>query len=197
MFTMENSLWASPLNVFDSALAEPRASPAAGSAAAVSARFAVSLVIKILAITKARVADGSQIDLLIASARRESGILAQAADDDSAAFATYLDCIRNAADEKRRDLMMLKAIEVPLNAARSAVRVLGLSREAALLIPAFLRADLGAAVLLLSGCVRALLMIVDYNLKQLSLAQPEFVAERISLARQLAADEEVILSTIG
>ncbi len=170
---MEHSLWASPLNVFDSALAEPRASPAAGSAAAVSAKLAVSLVIKILAITKPRVSDSS------------------------AAFAAYLDCIRNAADEKTRDLMMLKAIEVPLNAARSAVRVLGLSREAAHLIPAFLRADLAAAVLLLSGCVRALLMIVDYNLKQLSVAPPEFAAERISLARQLAADEEVILSTIG
>ena len=196
---MKDSIWAATLDVFSSDLGRPRSSPAAGSAAAVSARLAVSLLIKVLEITRGRkpvAADCKQVDALLHAARIESEVLAKAADEDGAAFGEYLNGIRKKADEKTLHAAMLRAIEVPMTAARSSVRALALSREAVPLVPAFIAADLGAAVLLLSGAVRAMLTTVDYNLGQLTADESDLAAERVHLEDQSGTQTEAILRQI-
>ena len=184
---MQESIWTATLAAFASDLAGPQPSPAAGSAASVSARLAVSLLIKVLEIAKKRkpaAGDGTQLDALIQAARIESEVMAKASDEDGTAFAEYLDRIRKKADEKTVHAAMLRAIEVPMTAARSSARALALSREAVPLVPTFIAADLGAAVLLLSGAIRALLITVDYNLRQLTADRSDLAAERVQLAAE-------------
>ena len=193
---MQDSIWAATLNVFSSDLAGPQSSPAAGTAAAVSSRLAVSLLIKVLEIAKRRksvAGDFTALDVLLHAARIESEVLAKAADDDAVAFAEYLNGLRKKADGKTLDVAMLKAIEVPMTAARSSVRALALSREAVPLVPAFVAADLGAAALLLSGAVRALLITVDYNLRQLTAEQLDLAAERVQLEDQSRTLKDAII----
>ena len=197
---MTNSIWAASLDTFNSDIAGTQPSPSAGSAAAVSARLAVSLLIKVLEITRRRksiVGDRKKIDVLLTAARIESEVLAKAADEDGKAFAEYLYRIREKADKNMLQSAMLRAIEVPITAARSSVRAIALSQEAVHQVPASIGADLGAAALLLSGAVRALLITVDYNLQQLTTERSELAAERIHLENQSETQTEVIIRQIG
>jgi formiminotetrahydrofolate cyclodeaminase len=194
-----NSIWAASLATFNSDIAGTQPSPAAGSAAAVSARLAVSLLIKVLEITISRksIAGSPQaIDVLLSGARTESEVLAKAADEDGRAFAEYLHCVRKKADQDVLQSAMLRAIEVPMTAARSSLRAIALCRDAVHQLPAFIAADLGAAVLLLSGAVRALLITVDYNLQQLPAQRSDLAAERIGLENEAATHTGEILKRI-
>jgi methenyltetrahydrofolate cyclohydrolase len=192
-----NSLWTRTLDAVNSDLAAAQPSPAAGSAAAVSARLAVSLLIKVLELTKRRksvAGNRDRIDALLNAARLESEVLAKAADGDGAAFAEYLACVRSNADEKARNAAMLGAIEVPMTTARSSVRALTLGREAVSLVPTFIAADLGAAALLLAGAVRAVLITVDYNMRQLTADKSNLAAERAHLEDQSRTQADAIVS---
>jgi methenyltetrahydrofolate cyclohydrolase len=184
---VQDSIWSTTLEAFHSDLAAPRSSPAAGGAAAVSARLAVSLSIKLFEIARNRnlaASDAAALESLSRSALVASDVIANAADEDGPAFAGYLDAVRKEYDPQRVDTAMMRAIEVPMTAARSSVRALELCSEALPLIPEFLSADLAAAVFLLSGAVRALLITVDYNLQQLSSPHRAFAAERVDLENQ-------------
>ena len=157
-------------------------------------------MIKVLEITRRRksiVGDRNKIDVLLTAARIESEVLAKAADEDVKAFAEYLNRIREKADQNMLQSAMLRAIEVPITAARSSVRAIALSQEAVHQVPALIRADLGAAALLLSGAVRALLITVDYNLQQLTTERSELAAERIHLENQSDTQTEAIIRQIG
>jgi len=193
-------LWADSLDDFHAALAGSQPVPAAGAAAAVSARLAVAMIIKVLEIAKRRptlVKDPAEpIDQLIEAARTESAVLAKAADEDGAAFADYLKSVRGKADPPTSQAAMLRAIEVPTTAARSAVRALALARKAVPVIPGFLRSDLGAAALLLSGCLRALLLMIEHNQRYLPAPQPALTTERESLAQEANALSDAVLREI-
>lgn len=196
---MKHSIWAATIDDFSSDLAKPQPSPAAGSAAAVSARLAVCLLIKVLEITSGRkrvTGDTEQIHSLLQAARNESETLGRVADEDSTAFAGYLASVRQKADQSTLNAAMLEAIEVPMNGARSAARALALCGEAVPLIPAFIAADLGAAALLLSGAVRAMLITVDYNLRHLTAGGGGLAEERIQLEAQSGTYTEAIVRQV-
>ena len=110
------TIWEAPLESLYEGLASAKPSPAGVTAAAVSARLGLALLIKTLEITVNRrgfTGEAAKLRLWINNARRYSEILAEAANDDIAA-----------APERKR-------IEIPMNAARSAAAGLDLCAEAA------------------------------------------------------------------
>jgi formiminotetrahydrofolate cyclodeaminase len=145
---METSVWDESLASFCDSVAARKPAPAGVAAAAVAANLGLSLLAKTLAIT------GARPDLLEA-VQRESALMKDAADEDVAAVRAYL--------SSRTAETLENAIEVPMRAARSAVRGLDLCAEAADSMRAPLAADLGAAAALLAGAVRAMLICVEAN----------------------------------
>jgi len=104
-----SSIWPETLASFRDRLAARDPAPAGVTAAAVSATFALALLIKVLDITRHRKSfrgDAHQFEGLIQEAQTQSQRLSQFADDDIAAFHEYL------AGRPRQ------AIEVPLAAAQ-------------------------------------------------------------------------------
>ncbi len=168
---MAASIWNSTLEEFRAQLAGRDPIPAGVSVAAVSASLTLSLLIKVVEITRRRAdfqGDPAKIEELLASAQAESKKLAQCADEDSAAFAEYMASRRtpNEAAALRR------AIEVPLRAARAAASGLRFCADSAAITPASMAPDLGTAALLLRASVRAILLSVESN--ALRLTDPEF-----------------------
>jgi formiminotetrahydrofolate cyclodeaminase len=139
-----SSIWREPLESLYEGLAAAKPAPAGVTAAAVSARFGLALLIKTLEIT-ARRGDDEALRGWLGAARRYSEILAEAANDDIAA-----------APERKR-------IEIPMIAARAAVAGLDLCAEAAGVVRGALAADLGVAAMLLCSGVRAIVLCVDSN----------------------------------
>ena len=169
---MSDSIWTSALATFRDRMASLDPVPAGVSAAAVSATFGLGLLIKVLEIASKRKdfsGDRALVAELIHAARNKSQTLAHLADEDIAAFRQYLDCLR---EKKPMDGAIRKAIEVPLGVARTAEQGLPLCEKARSLIHAFVAADLGAAVALLTGAIRASLGSVEFNLQQLPEADP-------------------------
>jgi len=159
---MSDSVWNETLEGFRKRLAGTDPAPAGVSVAAVSATLALGLLIKVLEITKNRKSfsgDPQQIEKLIRDAAYESTRLAQAADDDIAAYKEYLASRRSAAALRR-------AIEVPLGAARVAASGLELCAQSADLVSVPLAPDLDAARTLLAGALRAMFFSIEANLRQ-------------------------------
>lgn len=159
---MDASIWSATLASFCEEVGRPNPTPAAVAVSSVAANLGLGLLIKVLEITAKRktfAGDSQKLRTLIEAAHRESRQLRTAADEDIAAVREYLS-VRNPAAVRN-------AIEVPMRAARAAVSGIDLCGEAAGIIHGLLAADLGAAVLLLSASVRAILLSVDFNLRQL------------------------------
>jgi formiminotetrahydrofolate cyclodeaminase len=167
---MNASIWPATLRTFCDEVAGTNPAPAAVAVSAVAANLGLGLLIKVLEITgrrKSFAGDSQKLRDLIDKARRESEQLRSLADEDIAAVRQYVGS-RNPADARN-------AIEVPLRAARAAVSGLDLCAEAAMvqgLTQGLLAADLGAATLLLSAAVRAILLSVVSNLRQLPPEDP-------------------------
>lgn len=142
------SVWTETLASFCDNLAASRPAPAGVAAAAVSGCLGLALLMKVLEIR------GLPSELIDA-AKRESQILAQAADDDIEAVSQLL----QAHDAQ-------PAIEVPLRAARAAVAGLELCAGAAESVRGLIAADLGASAALLAGAARAILLCVEFNLSR-------------------------------
>lgn len=162
------SLWTQPLESLYEGLAAAKTAPAGVTAAAVSARFGMALLIKALEITVKRrdfSGDAAALRLWIDVARKEADALAEAANED----------IAGAAERKR--------IEIPMIAARAAVAGLDMCAEAAGVVRGALAADVGAAAALLCAAVHAILLCVDSNAGQLE-AEERRELERHALARQ-------------
>lgn len=162
------SIWTEPLESLYAALAAAKPAPAGVTAAAVSARLGLALLIKALEIAARRkdfAGDTETVRAWLLAARRYSEILAEAANDDIVA-----------APERKR-------IEIPMNAARSAAAGLDLCAEAAGLVRGALAADVGVASALLCAAVRAILLCVDSNAGAFESDQRREL-ERHALARQ-------------
>ncbi len=145
---MSGSIWKQPLESLYDGLAAPKSAPAAVTASAVSARFGLALLIKVLEVTirrKAFSGDPAQFNAMIETARAESAKLAQAADDDT-----------NAGPERRQS-------EIPTLAARAAEAGLAQCAKARPFITGPIAADLEAAVLLLDAARRAIIVCVESN----------------------------------
>ena len=168
----ETSIWTATLESLYEGLAAAKFAPAGVTAAAVSARFGLALLIKALGITLRRkdfTGDAETLHAWLRAARRYAEILAEAANDDIAG-----------APERTR-------MEIPMNAARSAIGGLDLCAEAAGVVRGPLAADLATAAMLLCAAVRAILLCVDSN------AGAFESEERRELARHALARQESII----
>jgi formiminotetrahydrofolate cyclodeaminase len=171
--TVENSIWTGTLAGFREKAGGRDPVPASVAISAVSASLALALLAKVLEITRNRksfTGDPKKIGELLEAARSESTHLTHLADDDIEAFNQYMDCLRGGQDVHTATR---KAIEVPMEAARAAVRGLDLCAEAIGLVQGLTAADLGAAAELLSGAVRAILLSIDFNAGGMP-AEPEY-----------------------
>jgi formiminotetrahydrofolate cyclodeaminase len=153
---MDDSVWAGTLAAFREKASGTDPVPASVAISAVTASLALALLAKVLAIAGMKKDLGALLD----SARAESDRLAHIADADIQAFNQYMECKRQG-----RDLAaaIRKAIEVPMEGARSAIRGLDLCVSAAGMVEGLTAADVGGAAALLSGAVRAMLLSVDFN----------------------------------
>lgn len=192
----DSSIWHARLDEFREKIASRDPSVAAVSVAAVSAACAVNLVVMVLEITMNRKnfsGDRRRAESLVDSALAESERLARYADEDPAAYARYMRCLRmpknTPAEREQRDHAVAEALqratEVPIAAARSAMAALNVCAEAAEIAHGSAATDLGGAAMLLAGSVRALLLSVDANLA--ALGESEFADE---IAAECAELEE-------
>ena len=182
---MDSSVWAGTLAEFREKASGTDPVPASVAISAVTASLALALLAKVLAIA------GKKKDLsqLLDAALAESACLARLADADIQVFNEYMECKRDG-----RDLAaaVRKAIEVPMEASRSAVRGLELCVSAAGVVRGLMAADVGGAAALLSAAVRAMLLSVDFNVRAMDTEEQLSVvisAERLELeltAKRLA-----------
>jgi formiminotetrahydrofolate cyclodeaminase len=187
---MKDSIWKSTLEEFRDQLAGRDPVPAGVSVAAVSASLGLSLLMKVLEITKKRKdfdGDPEKIEEMLDSARAESRELERYADEDIVAFAQYMASRRTS----NQAAALRKAIETPLAAARAAASGLKLCTAAAAITPASIAPDLRTAAVLLAGSVRAMLLSVESN--ALRLTDREFqddIAREVENLKQLAKNHQ-------
>jgi formiminotetrahydrofolate cyclodeaminase len=179
--------------------------PASVAISAVTASLALALLAKVLAIAgkskrfiyPAHPGDRQRIGALLEAAREESTRLAHFADEDIAAFNQYMDCKRQG---RELTAAIHKAIEVPMDATRSAVRGLGLCAEAAGMIQGLTAADIGAAGALLFGAVQAMLLSVDFNIREMSSDErfsDAMTAERRELGVEARRHADAVTAATG
>jgi formiminotetrahydrofolate cyclodeaminase len=115
---VESSIWTTTLAAFRDKAGGVDPVPAGVAISAVTASLALALLAKVLVIAGKK----KNVDALLDAARTESARLKELADDDIQAFNQYMECRRQG---KELTAAVRKAIEVPMDAARSAVRGLG------------------------------------------------------------------------
>jgi formiminotetrahydrofolate cyclodeaminase len=104
---------------------------------------------------------------LLDAANKESARLLRYAEQDVAVYQRYRDNLKR---KRGIDAALRRIIESPLAAASSAARGVDICADAATLVPLSVVSDLGAAATLLAGGVRAILLTVDVNMRQLPAA---------------------------
>jgi formiminotetrahydrofolate cyclodeaminase len=148
---MADSVWSIPVESLYQGLTLPKPAPASVVAAAVTARMAIALLIKTLAIVGNRDSfegDRDKLATLTEAAQRESLKLAEVAEDD----------VTGAPERKRS--------EVPMNAALAAEAALVLCAEARSIATGSVAVDIEIAVMLLTAAHRSVLMCVGSNLRE-------------------------------
>lgn len=148
------------------------ANPIAGgvAVAAISASLGMALLALTLKVASRRKdfsGDRARLAKLLQAANKESARLVRYADRDIAAYQIYRDCLRR---KRGINAALRSIIESPLIAAASAARGVEICEEALHLAPLPVVSDLGAAATVLAGSVRAILLTVDVNLRQLPVA---------------------------
>jgi formiminotetrahydrofolate cyclodeaminase len=180
----EDSIWTTTLAAFREESGGAHPVPAGVAISAVTASLALALFAKVLNVTGKRknfTGDRQRLAALLDAVRAESTLLTHLADDDVQAFNHYMDRKRQGEDLAAA---IRNAIEVPMNAARSAVRGLDLCAEAAGMMRGLTAADLGAAAVLLSGAVRAMSLSVGINIREMP-SEEQFSAAITAECRDL------------
>jgi methenyltetrahydrofolate cyclohydrolase len=203
---MKPSVWESTLEEFRKQVGGRRPVPASGSVSAVAASLSLHLLVKVLEITaykKGFAADPEKLKTLIEASKAESARLERYADEDVAAFNSYLESAKlpesNDAERglrrRARESALQQVIEGPLQAARSAAGGLGLCAGTLALIPKSMIADLGAAASLLAGASRGLMVSAEFNIRQLAAdrnAYSQAAAQLEELKREVREQERSI-----
>jgi methenyltetrahydrofolate cyclohydrolase len=190
---VEDSIWTTTLAGFREKAGGSDPVPAGVAISAVTASLALALLAKVLTLANRK----KNLSALLDAARTESTRLKALADEDIQAFNEYLECKRQG-----RELSdaIRKAIEVPMAAARSSVRGLGLCAQTAGMVQGLTAADVGAAAALLSGAVRAMLLSVDFNIREMS-SDRQFseaiAAERLELEREAIKYSDAVIATLS
>jgi formiminotetrahydrofolate cyclodeaminase len=175
------------LEHFRASAAGGEPTPAGVAVGAASASFALGLLVKVLKVSsrhKKFAGSVAKIESLSDSARTQSKRMLQFADEDTAAFNSYLASSRlpQSTDREREERQrainaaVRKAIEIPLAAAQSAASGLELCSAACTFTHTAVIADLGAAATLLLSAMRVFLTCADSNLRQLALDPAPFRA---------------------
>jgi formiminotetrahydrofolate cyclodeaminase len=165
------------------------------AAAALSASLALRVLKSVLEV-RARKDDSPRLGELIALAGEAAGRLVELAAEDSAAYAAYIEARRERSPSVQAALR--KAIEAPLDAARSAAAGIDLCLEAAGYARGAIAADIAGGAALLAGAVSAILCSVDANLRQVKeegLARA-LAAERQTLEMHAIRQAEAVLTTV-
>ncbi|HUA19855.1 MAG TPA: cyclodeaminase/cyclohydrolase family protein [Bryobacteraceae bacterium] len=185
---MEDSIWTGTVASLRGRIAGPDPVPAGVSAAAVTATFALGLLCKVLTICARRnkfTGDRNLLHTILEAARAESTILERAADQDIAAFQLYME-----SRALHRAGSIDATIDVPMDAVRAAARGLHLCVPAVDLVHPFVAPDLGAAASLLAGAIRAMLLSIRYNTRQLASGEPP--AELQQLEERALEQAEIV-----
>ncbi|MFZ0550794.1 MAG: cyclodeaminase/cyclohydrolase family protein [Steroidobacteraceae bacterium] len=188
------------LEQFRREVASPQPTPAGVAIAAVSASFALGLVVKVLAVTGRRnppPTDTVSIEPLVAAAEAASQRILQLAANDIAAFEAYLTARRlprtteseRQARQQALESSLRSAIDVPLAAAQEAAAGVQLCTEVSAFAPPALVADLGVAATLLAGALRSFLLCAQSNVQQLA---PEVVSLRERVAAETKRHERAL-----
>jgi formiminotetrahydrofolate cyclodeaminase len=124
----------------------------------------LGLTLKVASRRKDFSGDRGRLSKLLEAANKESVRLMRYADQDIVAYQQY----RNSLKHRRGvSISLRRIIESPLQAAGSAARGVDICADAVTVVPLSVMSDLGAAATLLAGSVRAILLTVDVNLRQL------------------------------
>src|ERR1700693_1324909 len=165
---MESPISSSTLESFREHIAGAKDPIAGGVAvAAVSAALGMALLALTLKGASRRKnfsGDRARLTKLLEAVNKESARLVRYADQDVAAYQQYRDSIKR---KRGVGAALRRIIESPLEAAGSAARGVDICGEAVALAPLSVVSDLGAAATLLAGSVKAILLTVDVNLRQL------------------------------
>lgn len=197
----QSSVWLSTLEDFDRQITKGDAVTGAVAVAAVSAACAVSVLRMVLEISsrkKDSEGHAERLRQLLDAAKIEAGHLRQAADDDRAAYAAYLEASRlprgseseRAERHRAMQTALAHATEVPLGAVRSAVQAMELCAEAAEFVRGEVAADVGGAAALLNGAVQAILNSVDANL--LRMDDGKFASQKRDLEERTGHFAELV-----
>jgi formiminotetrahydrofolate cyclodeaminase len=203
---MTTPLSDSTLERFREAAAGGEPTPAGVAIAAVSASFAFGVLAKALTVSARRqdLAAAARLEGLVGAARTESTRMLQWAAEDTAAFEAYLKSARlpgfseTERLERRRalDSAVSRTIELPLAAARSAIVGLQLCGEGLSLMHPVVLADLGCALTLLQGALRAFLLCAQSNVRQMTSAdsahRARLEAESARCRHALRQSDEVL-----
>jgi formiminotetrahydrofolate cyclodeaminase len=205
---MADTFWAWPLIDFRDRVASASPQPSGGPVAAVSASFALGLVVMVLEITY-KGADAGQaaaLDPLLASARPLLDRLSAHADLDAEAYSAFMaaSALPKGSDEektvrrRRMQEALLAATESPLAAARDINAALGLAAEAAERCKVPILSDLATGVDLLAASLTTVLRNAGVNLQGLSDAalQERLREERAALAASGAQHAAAALARI-
>jgi|HubBroStandDraft_2_1064218.scaffolds.fasta_scaffold374438_2 formiminotetrahydrofolate cyclodeaminase len=168
---MQSPISESTLDSFRAHVAGAKDPIAGGVAvAAVSGSLGMALLALTLKVASRRKdfsGDRARLAKLLQAANKESARLVRYADRDIAAYQKYRDCLKR---KRGVETALTSIIESPLIAAASAAKGVDICEEALHLAPLSVVSDLGAAATVLAGSVRAILLTVDVNLRQLPLA---------------------------
>jgi len=186
----QSTIWAQSLTDFATATASSSPVPGGGSVVMVSATLGISLVAMALQISKAKAEDQAPYDALLATIADLSTAMQRAADQDIAAFSSYMAALQmprdSEADKLARKARLLEvAIEstrTPLAGARLCLEGLKAAELAHGLSTKHLVSDVKAGAHLLVASLSAVLLNVDANLGSLDPANRDrFGTERTQL----------------
>ncbi|WP_110654682.1 cyclodeaminase/cyclohydrolase family protein [Salinicola halimionae] len=171
---MSSSLWQRSLADFQHAV-ETRSTPGCGAAAALSGCLGLSLILKGVRLHRGESDLDRHRRRLIEEGDGLQKALAEAVDDDAAAFADYLEAQRlpsdTDAESEQQDSALREArdasIQIPLAAAERCQNGLVLAVEALSLTSPAMRSDTLAGATMLRAAMEALLIGVEANLEGL------------------------------
>jgi formiminotetrahydrofolate cyclodeaminase len=198
---MESPIGSATIDAFREHIAAADNPIAGGVAvASVSAGLGMALLALTLKVASQRkdfACDRTRLAKLLSAAGKESSRLVRCADQDISAYQQYRDSLKR---KGRAAIALRRIIVSPLQAAGSAARGLDLCQEAVSLVPLSVVSDLGAAATLLAGSVKAILLTVDVNVRQLprsSQLRRNVVKTRRQLEKSAAIRLEGVLKHLG
>jgi methenyltetrahydrofolate cyclohydrolase len=174
------SLWTLTAAQLRDQVASTAPTPGGGSASIVAATFGVASILKAVAVSlKKSATDFDRHQSLASISSKASALLAslsELTDADSHAFECYMEACalpRATENEKKlrrtaRGASLIRATQIPLEAASEMSRGVEIAEVAARLVDAHVRSEVLAGGMLLKASIKSVLLSVDANLSGIS-----------------------------